>query len=237
MNFLTKTLALVAIALLCSQSNADISIIDGALGNGDFELNNGAATGAVWYSDTPNWYNASGSEGINFTNDSQMGGSSQGGSRGGMPFSNRVQINDTGYTVASAGQTFCIDYDFGAGGNAANWATNPLPNMETFVFTSTTGVNGNTTVADMTQFGGDNYTIDRANDGQWTTRGSSAIYTTTAGDVGNTFYLGMVFNGANNLFPRIDVVTLKVTDPVVVPEPSSLALLGLMGLGLLRRRR
>jgi len=158
--------------------------------------------------------------------------------RGGMPFNNRTQINDTGYTIVEAGQVFSLSYDFGAGGGPANWEG--LETMRTFIFTSTAGVDGDTVVGDMTELGGDDYAIDRAADGQWTSRVGSNFYTTTAGDVGQTVYFGMQFVDAgsgNALFPRIDVVTLSVTDPVAVPEPGSIGVVCLLGLGLLRRKR
>lgn len=215
MNHIIKTTALAAVFFLSANLYADsVVIIGGPTGNGDFELNNGAATGPVWYIDTPNWFNASGSEGINFTNDSQTGGSSQAGSRAGMPFMSRVQINNTGYVVQAAGEVISVSYDFGAGGNPGNWDGPADESMRTFLFTTTSGtVDGKTTPADMTELGSDSYPIDLANDGQWTSY-SATLYTTTAADVGATIFFGMVFENLSgpDLFPRIDVVTVQSID-------------------------
>ncbi len=238
-----KTFAFCFAVMAASNLSADTIIIGGATGNGDFNAGGGGTNGgAQTYDATPNWFNAQGAETVNFTNSSQMGGSSDPDNgtttRGALPFRDRTQINDSGYTIVEAGQVFSLSYDFGAGGGAANWEG--LETMRTFIFTSTTGVDGDTIVGDMTELGGDNYAIDRAADGQWTSRDGSDFYTTTAADVGETVYFGMQFLDAgsgNDLFPRIDVVTLSVTDPVAVPEPGSLGVICLAGLGLMRRKR
>lgn len=215
-------LAALLLAMTCVSAFAvETIIINGTTGNGDFEatedpLDTGVLFGPQQYIDTPNWYNASGSEGINFTNDSQMGGSSQPGSRGGMPFMSRVQVNNTGYTIGSEGEAFNISYDFGAGGALANWDGDEA--MRTFLFTVPDGIavdgflDASTQV---TELGQDLYPVDRANDGQWTTRNSPAFYTSSAGDVGSTVYYGMEFlnPAGNDLFPRIDVVRLTTGAP------------------------
>ncbi len=203
--FLTATLAVVAMSAAGTIANAQTDILN----NGDFEAT-APATGPQTFDATPNWFNAGGADTINFTNTSQTNGSSQPASIAGMPFQNRTQINDTGHVVQAAGEVFSLTYDFGAGGNTANW--NGDETMRTFIFTSTTGVNADTVVGDMTELGGDNYPIDRANDPQWTTREVTNLYTTVASDIGTTVYFGMQFLDAsgNTLFPRIDVINLSV---------------------------
>ncbi|QDT69074.1 hypothetical protein MalM25_20010 [Planctomycetes bacterium MalM25] len=211
---------LLLVPLTCGSASAiETVIINGTTGNGDFEATEdpgdpGVLSGPQQYIDTPNWFNASGSEGINFTNDSQTGGSSQGGSRAGMPFMSRVQINNTGYTIGSEGEAFNVSYDFGAGGNPANWDGDEV--MRTFLFTSTVPVDGFLDAStDITSLGEDLYPIDLVNDGQWTTRNAPAFYSSTAGDVGSTVYFGMEFlnPGGNNLFPRLDVVRFTTGAP------------------------
>ncbi len=211
--FLTAAIALAAMATVATTANAQVDILN----NGDFEAT-APATGPQTFEATPNWFNAGGADTINFTNTSQTNGSSQPASIAGMPFQNRTQINDTAYVVQAAGEVFSLSYDFGAGGNVANW--NGDETMRTFIFTSTTGVNADTVVGDMTELGGDSYPIDRANDPQWTTREVTNLYTTVASDVGTTVYFGMQFLDAsgNTLFPRIDVINLSVapaSNPVI----------------------
>lgn len=189
----------------------DVVIIEGTTGNGDFEASE-PATGVIPFSNTANWFNASGPESEDFTRDNQTNGSSQSASRAGEPLDGRVQINDTGYTIAAEGEVLNISYDFGAGGSSANWGGDEL--MRTFVFTSTATVDGETLVGNITELAGDTYAIDRASDGQWTTRNASGFYTTTAADVGKTIYFGMEFQDPtvqNTLSPRIDVVSLTAT--------------------------
>ncbi|MDF7825387.1 family 16 glycosylhydrolase [Pontiellaceae bacterium B12227] len=191
-------------------------IIGGSTGNGDFEAN--SPSGAVPYDQTPNWYNASGSEStVDAIDDSQMNGSSQYASHGGLPSKNRVQINNTGYTVLAAGEVFSLSYDFGAGGSPAEWTDSHVEMMRTFLFTLNNETDwAHKTASDITELGGDNYIIARSTDGQWTTRTITTFYTTSASDVGKTVYFGMEFNDEDTsptLSPRIDVIELEVNVP------------------------
>lgn len=188
----------------------EVVIIEGSTGNGDFE-DSEPASGPINYENTMNWFNAGGAETINFTNDSQTGGSSQSGSRAGMPFQNRTQVNNTGHTITAAGEVFDLSYDFGAGGALANWTGDET--MSLFLFTASTTVDGNITTSSITELVSDDYSIDRAGDGQWTTRTSDGFYTSTAADIGKEVFLGMVFDDPSGplLFPRIDVIRLAAT--------------------------
>ncbi len=199
----------------------DVVIIGGTTGNGDF--NAGGSRGAQTYAQTANWFNAQGPESLNFTNPDQMSGSTDPDndttSRGGMPFRDRVQINDTGHTITAAGEVFRLGYDFGAGGQPARWTG--VETMRTFLFTSSTAVDGDTGEGDITELDGseNHYAIDRGNDGQWSSHSVPVFYTATAADIGKTIYLGMEFLDGDHtdgdLYPRIDDVRLEV----VVPEP------------------
>lgn len=181
-------------------------IIGGSIGNGDFEDGEPAASGAVSYENTIHWFNASGAETLNFTQDDQTGGSSQPNSRAGMPFQNRKQVNDSGHLVASAGETFNLSYDFGRGGTG--WDNDE--SLRTFLFTATAPVDGNLTVGNMTEFASVVYPIPSTP--QWTTFTTNGFYITTAGDVGKTFYFGMEMNNpaGADVFPRIDVIQWTV---------------------------
>ncbi|MGJ8724069.1 MAG: sulfatase-like hydrolase/transferase [Roseibacillus sp.] len=229
MNF--KTTLLIASVLSLGQVgvNAQTTILGGATGNADFEASS-PASGQVPYDSTNNWFNASGAETLNFTHDTQMNGSSQSASRGGMPFNNRAQVNDTGYTITAAGKVFTLSYDFGAGGGLAGWNGDEF--LDAFLFTIAAGdtvdgdlVEGNFTETLVTN----TYNVDRANDGQWTTHTAPTYYTTSAADVGKTVYLGIKFShGTGNiLYPRIDVIQLSVVTPT--PPPSSTILGGSTG--------
>lgn len=188
----------------------EVVIIGGATGNGDFEASE-PASGPIPYENTANWFNAGGDESINFTNDSQTGGSSQASSRAGMPFQNRTQVNNTGHTITAEGEVFDLSYDFGAGGAAGNWTGDET--MSVFLFTASTTVDGDITTSSITQIVSDDYAIDRAGDGQWTTRTSDGFYTSTPADIGKEVFLGMVFDDPSGplLFPRIDVIRLAAT--------------------------
>lgn len=233
MKAIVNVLAVLLMLTLVANVQAT-TIIGGSTGDGDFEEAE-PASGPLWYTAHSSWFNASGSEGINFSNDSQTGGSSQANSRAGMPFNDRHQVNGTGYTITAAGEVFSLSYDFGAGGGPAAWNGDEV--MKAYLFTSTVAVDGNVTTADMTEVAADNYAINRAQDGQWTTRNVPVLYTSTAGDIGKTVYLGTVFDQGTGttLFPRLDVVQLDVT---VIPEPATLALVGIacLSLGLQRRK-
>ena len=177
-------------------------IVGGTIGNGDFEDGEPAATGAVTYENTINWFNASGADTLNFTQDSQTSGSSQPDSRAGMPFQSRKQVNDTVHTVVATGEVFNLSYDFGRMGGG--WTGDEQ--MRTFLFTASAPVDADLTDASMTEFADVLYTFPTNE--FWTSFSTSAFYTTTASDVGQTFYLGMELLNPDltNVFPRIDVV-------------------------------
>ncbi|MEQ8211574.1 MAG: PEP-CTERM sorting domain-containing protein [Lacipirellulaceae bacterium] len=230
-SFSSAFLASAVLACLVAYPAQAQTIIGGSIGNGDFQAGGGGnpAGDPQTYEQTVNWFhgnNTGPNETINFTNSSQMGGSTDPAHltdqdrRGGMPFQNRWQFNDTAYVIQAEGEVFSLSYDFGAGGPANRW--NGAETMRTFLFTSTTGVTADTIDNDITELGGDDYLINRANDTnpegdeQWTTRSVPNFYTSTLADVGQTVYFGMRFldesNGDGLLFPRIDLINLAVGD-------------------------
>lgn len=196
------------------------TIIEGAIGDGDFEYpevpgSPGDVTGSLWYTNSPNWFNASGSDGVGFTQDTQMGASSQPNSRGGMPYQGRTQVNNTPYTIGAAGEVFSLSYDFGAGGGASPYSN---ATMSTFLFTAEAPVDGSLTTNDMTILGGDGYDLTfRAQGGnQWTSHTVENFYTSTPADVGKTVYFGMRMDQPEGTsFPRIDVIRLEVSPMAV----------------------
>ena len=245
MNTLTRVLALMAVAMLSSVSNADIAIIGGAdpsLGNGNFSLNptpdgstNGPNTNNLWFEATPNWHNLGGTEDTTtFGTIQGTVGSSEPSSEGAFLSINNTAGNDTGYNVVSAGQTFSTSLEIGRFGGNAAYDTDTM--IRAFLFTSTTGVDGNTVLGDITEFGSVSIAFP---DSGWATLSFTDLYTTVAGDIGNTFYLGveLIDPTSPNPFPRIDVVQFRVTDGAAIPEPTSAAFIGLGLTAMLVRRR
>ncbi len=233
-----KTCYIISGLLLAGTAAQGVTIIGGALGNGDFNAGGNPPTAAQSFADTSNWFNADGAETLNFTQTNQLGGSTDPSAitRGGFFASGRTIVNNTGYSIVSAGEIFSLSYDFGAGGQAARWDGDET--MTSFIFASPTAPDDTTASTSITQLASDVYMIDRASDGQWTTRTTPIFYTSTPADVGTTVYLGMVFDTgdlANDVaFPRTDVVNFSV-EPV--PEPSSALLMGLGALALCTRRK
>lgn len=216
-----KALYAAAVVLCWAVGSAGAAtIIGGSTGDGDFEAAE-PATDALWYTFSPNWFHASGSEGINFTQDTQMNGSSQPGSRGGMPYKGRHQVNNTGYTMVE-GDVFSLSYDLGQGGGGAPYADS---SMELYLFTATAAVDGDLTTGDMNIIARNAYdTTPRSQGGvQWITHNAPDFYTATAGDAGQVVYLGMVFNqpAGNTSFPRIDLIELQVTTGGSTQPPSA----------------
>lgn len=194
------------------------------LGNGNFEADSGSP---LPYTSVTNWFNVSGADTINFGQTGGMGGSPEANSQGAFLFQQRISANSLGHAVTGAGEVFDIDFY----GNRFGGGYNDDESFLVYLFTSTTGVDADTvegdiTILDTTSFdvlsGWENYTQD-------------GIYTTSAADIGQTVYLGMSVSNdtGNDVFPRVDVITWEVT----VPEPASLALVGVGALAMLGRGR
>ncbi len=171
-------------------------ILSSNTGNGGFQDLYVAGTGSQAYTNVPHWFNMGGPETTTCSTDTSMNWN--GGGRGGYPFDNRHMVNDTGYTCVSTGEVFSLTYGFATVG--ANWDGNET--NRTYLFTTAVPVDGNITTADRTTVVG---VIDFA----VTTNVFAefpifdAFYTTTASDVGKTFYFASVL---------IDPSVTKVTN-------------------------
>ncbi|MDZ8117768.1 sulfatase family protein [Pontiella agarivorans] len=212
----------VGLAMLAgSASWAQTTIIGGTRGNGNFN-GNGASAGSgitLTYAETPHWHHAAGDESWNFVFTSGMIGSDDSSSGGAYTFHNRLTVNDMGYTIAAAGETFSLSYQFGAGGGESNWESgNDF--LRAYLFTTDAPVDASLTSGSMTQIGEtDDYSINRALNGQWTYHTNSALYTSTAADIGKTVYLALVFvdDGSGTGNPRVENIMLTVEGGVANP--------------------
>lgn len=209
---------LITAALLTGAAQAT-TIIGPGIGNGDFEATEPDAAGPEMYVATPSWFNASSpGEGVNFTTDAQTYGSPQSGSRAGMPYRDRIQINGSGYTVTQAGISFDLSYAFGRTG--AQWGGEEV--FRTFLFSTSDPVNGPFDESQITPFAVVDYDIPM--DGAvYSLVETNGFYTTTGADVGKTFYFGMVLldTGEIPVYPRVDVIELTANDGIDTPEPPA----------------
>lgn len=226
------TLVVAAGLTLGLSASAQATIIVGGpanpgvanVGNGNFEADSG---GPLSFANVTNWHDIGGDDAsTNFGHTTGMGGSPEPNSQGAFIFGH-LAANDTGHTVAAAGEVFDIDFylnRFGGG-----WVGDET--VDVILFTSTTGVNAATDVPDITVLDTTNFGIVSG----WQNYTQDGIYTTVAGDVGDTIYVAFDITVPNqsNKFPRLDVITWEVTP---VPEPATLVLMA-CGLGMIATRR
>ncbi|GAA5495844.1 hypothetical protein Rhal01_02023 [Rubritalea halochordaticola] len=215
---LTSCLAILSVTSL-SVNAANVIL------NGSFEIddisngidNSGVALGSDGYAD--NWVNSS---------------IATGGALGSNDGSNRTFTGDdstyiyqlTSATVEGAGQELTLDFYGNSGAAGRGWVGE--------IFWTT---DGGTT---RNVFSGSSITLNMNNvSGDWEqANGSTTSYVLSGADViaaGIGATIGVQFVGTTgSTFKGLDSVSLDVQ---AIPEPSSTALIGMAGLGLLLRRR
>lgn len=194
-----------------------VTIIGGTNGNGDF--NNGVAYNpplvTLTFAATPNWHWANGDDSTQvFARNDLMVGSPDANSGGGYVYQGRLVVNDSGYTIGAAGETFSLTYVFGAGGSGYTGAEF----LRAYLFTATAPVDAALTTANMTQLGGNaDYYMNRNTGPQWTSYTNLNLYTTLTGDVGKKVYLAVQFTSGTSANPRLENVVVTVASP---PPPT-----------------
>lgn len=207
-----------------SASAYPITLIDPTTRNGGFESNTGAS-----YAEMDHWFNTSATAGHGGSGDqttSIRSGAAHSGSYAGIVSLASNPSISTEHTL-SAGEQFELSFWYrnsGAGSAQLFWqlyyyGDESDPGFDPLTSTDIVGL-----------FGGDVTATGTAYQ-QLTVPTTSALL---AGDpaIGSTLYLRLYRTGGDGQFPTVDDVTLTV-----IPEPASLALLGIGGLLMLRRRR
>lgn len=245
--FLTAAFGVAAMVALGSAAQADV-VIGGAVGNANFQATTTYTGNTATFDDTPGWVNLGGSDAsASFGAQNQLNNSpdpNHGPTQGAFLSVGNEAANTTGHTVLTAGEVFDASLFWAATGGSAGYG-DADPNapgngnlddesFRIFLFTAPAAVDDTTTFASITELASASQDLDRLENGTLTANG---LYTTTAADIGSTVYFGIQLLNptGGNPFPRVDLATLDVTP---VPEPGSVALLGLVGLvGLVRRKR
>ncbi len=212
MNPFLKHFVLVLTVFASVKSHADtVTILGGSKGNANFEASE-PATGPIQYSETANWFNASGSETLEFTTDTETLGSSSPGSRACIPFHDRLQVNNTSYTIDSEGEIFSVSFDFGRTGT--NWDGDESYRM--FLFTADVPVNASIAANDITEIAAVEYQVPTA--GVWENQIQfNAFFASDSDDIGRTIFVGMVLTNLSgeDVFPRLDEINLNVDSNVL----------------------
>ena len=225
MTALTRTMAGLVLMWLGSNLAAEtITILNGPLGNANFEASE-PADGALTYADTPHWFHASGSEDTIFTTETQTAGSSVPNSRACIPAHERVQVNDVGYTVTSAGDVFSLEFDFGRTGD--NWDGDET--YRAFLFTTSVPVDENIALSEITEVAALEYAVPA--DTVWENGIQfNAFYVTTNAEVGQTLFLGMVLSNSagEEVSPRLDEINLTIETELISGDVNADGLVNLL---------
>ncbi len=201
-----NTLWMLLISCLAAgTAGSQTTIVGGAIGNGDFESITGTPAVdpyAVSYMD--NWHNVAGAE-------TQTSGTA---TWGGADILRATYLhkafklgNDTGHTVAAAGEKFSISYKYYGFGGAAPYAGDDY--IVAYVFKTASGTVDDSTdwAAHVTVLGSHSLLIEQAVGGT----ASNLVYTASAGDVGQTLFVGFGMTTDDTApFPRIDSVAFIV---------------------------
>jgi len=231
-------LAVVGTAALSTTAQAATILINATTNNGSFELDAaGQPLTAPAKNDSQFWINGTtssvlgtvgtfdqinASDGAAVVSDGSFSaaiGTSSGGTRNGI-------IGNTGHVVQS-GETFNFSFDWFGANN--NWST--TDEIEYFLFTTSDNtVSGTpTTILSGTASG-----VDPENNipSAKQTVSLTDAGTVTAANVGQNLWVVFNHDASDSSFARVDNVQLSV-----VPEPASVALMGLGGLLMLGRGR
>lgn len=214
--------AIIALGSLAASVNAATTLISGSSTentlNGDFTATAGwIATGDL----TPAQFQTN-------NNDTISGSSAGQNAVLGVNTAGDIRTLgiDTGHILA-VGDVFTLNFDWL---DASPGWENETITAQLFYTVDNTISGARTEITSFT-------TVGEASDVTWE---SSGVFTSGAaaaeGDGARTVFLDFIPNADGNSFARIDDVNLSV-EPLVVPEPSSTALLGLGGLALILRRR
>jgi len=238
-----KTTKLALVALLAAAGTAALSttaqaatiLINATTNNGSFELDAaGQPLTAPAKNDSQFWINGTtssvlgtvgtfdqinASDGAAVVSDGSFSaaiGTSSGGTRNGI-------IGNTGHVVQS-GETFNFSFDWFAANN--NWST--TDEIEYFLFTT----DDNTVSGTATTILSGTVSGVAGPDSAKQTVSLTDAGTVTAANVGQNLWVVFNHNASDSSFARVDNVQLSV-----VPEPASVALMGLGGLLMLGRGR